>query len=88
MSDTSQDLEYHAINDLLPNDRTKFYTYSGSLTTPPCYEVVNWIVMHERVYINAKQVSPPSTHLFECFELVSHKLINIINSFHSHNQSP
>ncbi|XP_056004513.1 nacrein-like protein [Ostrea edulis] len=29
--------------DVLPDDK-RFYTYLGSLTTPPCYETVQWIV--------------------------------------------
>lgn len=56
MTDQAQEIEYKSINDLLPNTMTSFYTYSGSLTTPPCYQVVNWIVMSERLYLNAKQI--------------------------------
>lgn len=56
MTSQTQDIEYKSINDLLPNILTSFYTYSGSLTTPPCYQVVNWIVMSDRLYLNAKQI--------------------------------
>lgn len=56
MTEQAQEIEYKSINDLLPNVLTSFYTYSGSLTTPPCYQVVNWIVMSDRLYLNAKQI--------------------------------
>lgn len=56
MTNEALAIEYKSINDLLPNDMGSFYTYSGSLTTPPCYQVVNWIVMNDRLYMNAKQL--------------------------------
>ncbi len=41
--------------DLLPADLT-YFNYSGSLTTPPCSEGVNWMVMATPAPISAKQV--------------------------------
>lgn len=41
---------------LLPAS-TSSYLYSGSLTTPPCSEIVTWIVMAEPVDIGAEQVA-------------------------------
>uniref|UniRef100_A0A6G1SBA9 carbonic anhydrase n=1 Tax=Aceria tosichella TaxID=561515 RepID=A0A6G1SBA9_9ACAR len=55
-TDTPQEIDYKSLYDLLPNNVQSFYTYSGSLTTPPCYQVVNWIVMAERLNMNAKQI--------------------------------
>lgn len=34
----------------------KYYTYWGSLTTPPCNEVVTWIVLENAVEIGYRQV--------------------------------
>lgn len=42
-------------SDLLPEDKD-YYRYFGSLTTPPCSETVNWIVLKEPVEISNPQV--------------------------------
>lgn len=41
--------------DLLPEQRT-YYTYMGSLTTPPCTEGVLWLVMKTPVGISDEQI--------------------------------
>ena len=43
------------LNTLLPADR-RYYTYMGSLTTPPCSEGVLWMVMQQSVPIAAEQI--------------------------------
>ena len=43
-------------NQLLPQ-RREYYTYMGSLTTPPCSEGVLWIVMKEPIQISAQQIA-------------------------------
>ena len=43
------------LNDLLPADR-RYFTYMGSLTTPPCSEGVKWIVMRQPVTITKEQI--------------------------------
>ena len=47
---------------LLPSDR-RYYTYMGSLTTPPCDEGVLWMVMQKPVSVSAQQVDI-FTHLY------------------------
>jgi carbonic anhydrase len=44
------------LNDLLPRDRS-YYTYMGSLTTPPCTEDVLWMVFKQPVAISAEQIA-------------------------------
>ena len=41
---------------LLPNDR-RYYTYMGSMTTPPCTEGVLWLVMKQPVTLSAEQAA-------------------------------
>jgi len=41
---------------LLPEDR-RYYTYMGSLTTPPCSEGVLWMVMKTPVQISPEQIA-------------------------------
>lgn len=44
-----------SLEQLLPADRT-YYRYHGSLTTPPCSEGVNWIVMRQPVELSQRQI--------------------------------
>lgn len=46
---------YNAI-DLLPT-ATGYYTYAGSLTTPPCSEIVTWLVMKTPMTASAAQIA-------------------------------
>jgi carbonic anhydrase len=41
--------------DLLPQERT-YYRYNGSLTTPPCSEGVQWLLMNTPVELSEAQV--------------------------------
>ena len=50
------------INELLPANKS-YFNYSGSLTTPPCSEGVNWNVLSTHVPVSAAQVSA-FTHIF------------------------
>jgi carbonic anhydrase len=43
------------LNRLLPPDH-RYYTYMGSLTTPPCTEGVLWMVMQQPVQLAASQI--------------------------------
>ncbi len=43
------------LNELLPADQ-RYFTYMGSLTTPPCSEGVQWVVMRQPVTMTAEQI--------------------------------
>jgi len=42
--------------DLIP-DHDDYYRYAGSLTTPPCSEIVDWVVFSEPIELSADQIA-------------------------------
>jgi carbonic anhydrase len=43
--------------DLLPADKAAYYTFTGSLTTPPCSEGVTWFVMKNATSVSSAEVT-------------------------------
>lgn len=53
-------------NNFLPNDYT-YWTYEGSLTTPPCSESVTWIVLKTPVECSHEQLD--AMRNLNCFDI-------------------
>uniref|UniRef100_A0A8C6MV72 protein-tyrosine-phosphatase n=1 Tax=Mus spicilegus TaxID=10103 RepID=A0A8C6MV72_MUSSI len=49
-------LDPFILRDLLPASLGSYYRYTGSLTTPPCSEIVEWIVFRRPVPISYHQL--------------------------------
>jgi carbonic anhydrase len=47
--------DQYSASGMLPSG-TGYYTYSGSLTTPPCSEIVTWIVMKDHLTASNDQI--------------------------------
>jgi carbonic anhydrase len=45
------------LKDLLPRAMDDYFTYSGSLTTPPCSESVRWIVVKQPLQLSKAQLA-------------------------------
>jgi carbonic anhydrase len=45
------------LKDLLPRATDDYFTYSGSLTTPPCTESVRWVVLKQPLQISKAQIA-------------------------------
>ncbi|XP_069759012.1 carbonic anhydrase 12 [Narcine bancroftii] len=52
------------INDLLPHRLNEYFSYHGSLTTPPCYPSVQWTVFREPVQISSEQLLELESDLY------------------------
>lgn len=50
------DLTINALQ-LLPENSKLYYRYQGSLTTPPCSEIVTWLVLKQPVEISRSQIA-------------------------------
>ena len=50
------DLTINALQ-LLPEDSQHYYRYQGSLTTPPCSEIVTWLVLKQPIQISRSQIA-------------------------------
>lgn len=62
-------LDPFILRDLLPASLGSYYRYTGSLTTPPCSEIVEWIVFRKPVPISYHQVDtqpPKGASVFVC----------------------
>ncbi|WP_374090161.1 carbonic anhydrase [Methylomicrobium lacus] len=56
------------LKSLLPRDLKHFYTYAGSLTTPPCSEGVSWFVLAKPISLSTEQLAKLKDFFHELYD--------------------
>eukprot|EP00112_Aurelia_sp_Birch-Aquarium-sp1_P020297 Seg52.1 transcript_id=Seg52.1/GoldUCD/mRNA.D3Y31 product="Carbonic anhydrase 2" protein_id=Seg52.1/GoldUCD/D3Y31 len=56
LAKTKVNMSAFALNDAFMVDKTKFFHYNGSLTTPQCNEAVQWVVFTEDMKVTHAQM--------------------------------
>ena len=54
--DDKENVQPFTLEKLLPRNTDMFYRYHGSLTTPPCDEIVIWTIFKDPVGISKSQL--------------------------------
>jgi len=54
---TAAATDMFAFSSLLPKDTSRFYRYSGGLTTPTCNEIVTWTVFDQPIPVSKTQIA-------------------------------
>lgn len=60
------------IKNLLPKNLKNYWTYPGSLTTPPCTECVQWVIFKEPIELSKSQLEK----CHELYQVSKEKLCN------------
>jgi len=79
--DNKTNIPAFPVETLLPCQETTIYTYSGSLTGPPCSQVVNWNVFAKPVYMSSGSLTQLQNKLRQLQASNPNELIN-------HNNRP
>jgi carbonic anhydrase len=61
-------------------DTKRYYTYPGSLTTPPCSETVRWIVLKEWAELSPEQFEAFRTILGDDFRPIQERNKRVVQT--------